>query len=124
MAQHGKLLVSGATGTVGGQVVKRLAEAGADVRAYSSCGPFMTSAGADDVLGVIKRHARRVVCLSAYGVRPETERQISSIHRFHAELERAVQRSGLDWVFLHPVSFASNNLSWAPYPHSARHSTG
>lgn len=35
MAQHGKLLVSGATGTVGGQVVKQLAEAGADLRALA-----------------------------------------------------------------------------------------
>lgn len=150
MAQHGKILVSGATGTVGGQVVKQLAEVGADVRALVRnpdaaaladgvevargdlsdpasleqplrdvgavflVWPFMTSAGADDVLGAIKRHARRVVYLSADGVRPAMERQISPIHQFHAELERAVQRSGLGWVFLHPASFASNNLSWAP----------
>lgn len=33
MAQHGKILVSGATGTVGGQVVKKLAEAGAGMGA-------------------------------------------------------------------------------------------
>jgi uncharacterized protein YbjT (DUF2867 family) len=80
--------------------------------------PFLTSAGADDVLDVIKQHARRVVYLSADGLRPEWEpqweRQVSPIHQFHAELERAVQRSGLEWVFLHPASFTSNNLSWAP----------
>lgn len=85
-----------------------------DVGAVFLVWPFMASTGADDVLGVIKRHARRVVYLSAYGVRPETERQINPIHQFHAELERAVQCSGLDWVFLHPASLASHNLSWAP----------
>ncbi len=150
MAEHGKILVSGATGTVGGQVVTQLAKLGADVRALARnpdaavlpdgvevvrgdlsdpaslerplrdvgavflVWPFMTSAGADDVLNVIKRHAHRVVYLSADGVRPEGERQASPIHQFHAELERAVQRSGLDWVFLRPASFANNNLSWAP----------
>lgn len=57
---------------------------------------------------------RRVVYLSADGVRPEWERQVNPILQFHAELERAVQRSGLEWVFLHPASFVSNNLSWAP----------
>lgn len=85
-----------------------------DVGAVVLVWPFMTSAGADDVLDVIKRHARRVVYLSADGVRPEMERQVGPIHQFHAELERAMQRSGLDWVFLRPASFASNTLSWAP----------
>ncbi len=150
MPQPGKILVTGATGTVGGQVAQQLAGAGADVRAMTRntaavdfpdgvevvrgdlsdpatlhqplrdvdvvflMWPFLTSAGADDVLDVIKQHARRVVYLSADGVRPEWERQLNPILQFHAELERAVQRSGLEWVFLHPASFASNSLSWAP----------
>lgn len=35
MAEHGKILGTGATGIVGGQVVKQLADAGADVRALA-----------------------------------------------------------------------------------------
>ncbi|HZA15282.1 MAG TPA: NAD(P)H-binding protein [Pseudonocardiaceae bacterium] len=102
MAQQYKILVSGATGTVGTQVVQQLAEAGADVRALVRnpdaatlpdgvetvrgdlsdppspeqplrdvgavflVWPFMASAGADDVLDVMKRHARRVVYLSRH----------------------------------------------------------
>lgn len=148
MAQHHKILVTGATGTVGGQVVRQLAEVGANVRALVRdpaaarlpasvevvrgdlsdpasleeplrdvdavflVWPFMTSAGADDVLDVIKRHARRVVYLSADGVRSGTE-QAGSILQFHAELESAVQQTGLEWVLLHPASFTSNTLGWA-----------
>lgn len=93
MRQPGKILVTGATGTVGGQVAKQLAGAGADVRAMTrnpgAAGfpdgvdvvrgdlsdpaslhqplrdvdvvflmwPFISSAGVDDVLAVIRQHA-------------------------------------------------------------------
>ncbi|MGI9002567.1 MAG: SDR family oxidoreductase [Pseudonocardia sp.] len=149
MAQHGKILVTGATGKVGHQVVVQLAAAGADVRALARhpdamtvppgvevargdlsdpaslqeplrdidavflMWPFLDADGAVEVLDVIKQHARRVVYLSAAGVDIDLDEQISPIHQFHAAMERAVQRSGLEWVFLRPYSFASNNLDWA-----------
>jgi uncharacterized protein YbjT (DUF2867 family) len=32
---------------------------------------------------------------------------------FHADMERLVERSDLDWTFLRPTGFASNTLMWA-----------
>lgn len=139
MTTRWKILVTGATGKVGGQLV----QVGADVRAVVRnpgavafptgvevmrgdltdpasmqatlrevdavflLWPFLTA----DLLAVIERHAQRVVYLSASGV--DVEYQASPIYQFHAELERAVRRTGLDWVFLRPASFASNNPAWA-----------
>lgn len=144
-----KILVTGATGKVGHQVVLQLAAAGADVRALARdpqaatfppsvevvpgdlsepeslkqplhdvdavflMWPFLDAAGADEVLEVIKQRAKRVVYLSADGVDLDLEKQLTPIHQFHAALERAVARTGLQWVFLRPSSFASNNLGWA-----------
>ncbi len=143
------ILVTGATGRVGGQVLAQLRDAGVAVRALARdpqsarlpagvdvvggdlsdpaslapalrevgavflMWPFLTADGADEVLEVIKGHARRVVYLSAAGVDVDRAEQISPIHQFHAGLERAVERSGLEWVFLRPSSFASNNFTWA-----------
>lgn len=81
--------------------------------------PFLTADAAAGLLAVIERHAQRVVYLSASGVDVDAEHQPTPIHQFHAELERAVQRTGLDWVFLRPASFASNNLGWAGLSRSA-----
>ncbi|MCW2750483.1 MAG: NmrA family protein [Aeromicrobium sp.] len=85
-----------------------------DVDAVFLMWPFMSSAGAHEVLDVIKRHARRVVYLSADGVRPDVEEQQGPILQFHGDLERAVEATGLEWVLLHPASFATNTLGWAP----------
>jgi uncharacterized protein YbjT (DUF2867 family) len=84
-----------------------------DVDAVFLMWPFMSSTGAHAVLDVIKRNVRRVVYLSADGVRPEQKQQNGPILQFHAELEREVESSGLEWVLLHPASFASNTLNWA-----------
>lgn len=75
--------------------------------------PFLTADGAADVLDVIRAHARRVVYLSAAGVDPDRDDQGNPILAFHADLERTIERSGLEWVFLRPCSFANNNLAWA-----------
>jgi len=148
MAQQGKILVTGATGNIGTQLVTQLALAGADVRALVRSPstvtfpsgvevvrgdlsdpasleaplravdavflvwPFLNADGAAELLDVIKRHARRVVYLSAGGVDVNLDEQIGPIHQIHAALERTVERTGLEWVFLRPFSFASNNLEW------------
>jgi uncharacterized protein YbjT (DUF2867 family) len=150
MAEEPKILVTGATGTVGRQVAIQLADAGVSIRALARdpdtarlpadveavrgdlsdpasleepmrdvdavflMWPFMSSAGAHEVLEVIQRHARRVVYLSADGVRPQADDQNGPILQFHADLEREVEATGLEWVLLHPASFATNTLSWAP----------
>jgi uncharacterized protein YbjT (DUF2867 family) len=38
----------------------------------------------------------------------------NAVARYHILAERAVRESGLDWTFLHPHSFMSNTLRWAP----------
>jgi uncharacterized protein YbjT (DUF2867 family) len=84
-----------------------------DVRAVFLLWPFMNADAAAAVLDVIERRARRVVLLSVAGVDVDLERQATPIHEFHAALERTVERTGLEWTFLRPYSFASNNLAWA-----------
>jgi uncharacterized protein YbjT (DUF2867 family) len=132
-------LVTGATGHVGRHVVSELVAAGAGVRALSRhpdraglpagvevvpgdlavpdslegaldgvgavflLWPFFDAGSAPAVLDVIAKHARRVVYLSAM-----------SATTFHADVERAVERSGLEWTFLRPGGFATNTLGWAP----------
>lgn len=75
--------------------------------------PFLNADGALEVLGAIEQQARRVVYLSAAGVDHDLDRQIGPIHQFHADLERRIELSGIEWVFLRPFSFANNNLSWS-----------
>ncbi|MEV4186580.1 NAD(P)H-binding protein [Streptosporangium canum] len=144
------ILVTGATGNVGRQVVSQLRDAGAAVRALvrdpSSAGlpeevdvvrgdlsapdtleaaldgvesvflvwPFFTADGAPAVLDAVGRHARRIVYLSSAGVREDVERQGDPINQFHADVERLIERSGLEWTFLRAGGFATNALAWAP----------
>ncbi len=144
-----EILVTGATGNVGRQVVVQLLAAGADVRAFArhagSAGlpdevgivegdlsrpdtleaalpgidtvflvwPFLTGEGATAVLDVIAKYARRVVYLSSSGVDENTERQTDPINQLHADMERLIERSGLEWTVLRSDTIASNARGWA-----------
>jgi uncharacterized protein YbjT (DUF2867 family) len=138
------ILVTGATGTVGGEVVAQLHAAGVPVRAVTRSPaearlpdavevagadlsqphtlepalrgvdgvflvwPFTSVEDAPAALDAIAHHTRRLVYLSsAGGQRPEPEGM------FHADMERLVEKSDLDWTFLRPSGFASNTLIWA-----------
>ncbi|HYV60857.1 MAG TPA: NAD(P)H-binding protein [Acidimicrobiia bacterium] len=138
------ILVTGATGNVGREVVAQLHDAGVAVRAMTrspaaarvpdgvgvvgadlsapdSLGkaledvevvflvwPFTTVDDAPPVLDAVASHTRRLVYLSAAGgQRPEPEGQ------FHADMERLIETSALDWTFLRPTGFASNTRLWA-----------
>jgi uncharacterized protein YbjT (DUF2867 family) len=72
--------------------------------------PFFSVEAAPAVLAAIARHARRIVYLSAFGVRDDLELQPGL---FHADLERFIKKSGMDWTFLRPTGFATNTLGWA-----------
>ncbi len=149
MTEQSKILVTGATGNVGGQVVSQLLDTGASVRALvrdpDSGGlpdgvevvrgdlsapdtldvplegvetvflvwTFLTAEAAPAVLDAVKRHARRIVYLSSMGVRDDLERQADPINQFHADMERLIEQSGLEWAFLRPSGFATNTLGWA-----------
>ncbi|MFF9342403.1 MULTISPECIES: NAD(P)H-binding protein [unclassified Streptomyces] len=142
-----RILVTGATGRVGGAVVARLHAAGVPVKALvrgeadlpegvravrgdlgdpASLGPalegvdavflvwpFLSADGAAEVVDAIGKHARRVVYLSSAGVGNEEGEPGEVITRFHAELERLIEASGLEWTALRPTGFASNTLGWA-----------
>ncbi len=75
--------------------------------------PFLTAEHAPPVVAAIARHAARVVYLSSAGVRDGVERQADPINQFHAEVERLIEDSGLEWTFVRAGSFAANALGRA-----------
>lgn len=145
----GEILVTGATGNVGRQVVVQLLATGTAVRALARnpelaelpegvkveggdlsqpdtlegalagsntvflIWPFLTTEGAPAVLKVIGQHARRIVYLSSSGVNEDTERQTDPISQLHADMERLIERSGMQWTFLRSNTIASNARGWA-----------
>ncbi|MGW4802353.1 NAD-dependent epimerase/dehydratase family protein, partial [Nonomuraea sp. NPDC004297] len=115
-----RILVSGATGTVGRPLVTALQDAGADVRTVTReltdpvaleaaldgveavflLWPFASADGAREVVELIG--ARRVVYLSSAAVRPH-----------EAEIERLIAATAREWTVLRPHAFAANTLRWA-----------
>ncbi|MFI6922235.1 zinc-binding dehydrogenase [Nonomuraea spiralis] len=115
-----RILVSGATGTIGRPLVKQLERAGADVRAVTRqltdpvalkaaldgveavflLWPFASAEGAREVVELIG--ARRVVYLSSAAARP-----------YEVEIERLVAATAREWTVLRPHAFAANTLRWA-----------
>ena len=141
------ILVTGATGTVGRQVVSQLLETGADVRAMtrdpeSAALPEVEVVRGDltvpESLGLcldgvdrvflvwtvpgstapaaidqIAKHARRIVLLtSPHQTAHPLFQQPNPLAALHAELERLIGISGLEWTFLRPGMFAANARSW------------
>ncbi|WP_433226510.1 alcohol dehydrogenase catalytic domain-containing protein [Microtetraspora malaysiensis] len=115
-----KVLVSGATGTIGRPLVNQLENAGADVRTVTRTltdpvalkaaldgvdavfllWPFASAEGAREVLELIG--ARRVVYLSSAAARPH-----------EVEIERLIAGTAREWTVLRPHAFAANTLRWA-----------
>jgi uncharacterized protein YbjT (DUF2867 family) len=138
------ILVSGATGNVGGQVVRGLAAAGRPVRALtrdpararfpdgvevvagdlSRPGSLGAALAGVEALFLIKSGNEAEVAAAAKraGVRrivllsalAAQTRLDSAIGRDHLVAEHTVQSAGLDWTLLRPGQFASNTLRWAP----------
>ncbi|WP_329080339.1 NAD(P)H-binding protein [Streptosporangium sp. NBC_01469] len=131
-----RILVTGATGTVGRQVTAQLVEAGAEVRALAR-EPAGLPAGVEGVRGDLSvpgspdaafGGVEAVFLLwpfaSADGLEGVLEavagqaRRVvylsSAVVRDHERrAERLVERSGLDWTILRPHAFAANTLRWA-----------
>ncbi|WP_329002492.1 NAD(P)H-binding protein [Kribbella sp. NBC_00709] len=135
------ILVTGATGTIGSELVRQLVARGIPVRGMTRRElPGFVQADFDDPGSLRKAidGVDAVFLLSAPGPRvPEHDRamvaaavdggvgrivKLSAIGstdegmpgNWHADGERAVRESGLAWTILRPAGFASNVLRWLP----------
>ncbi|MBO0720470.1 MAG: NAD(P)H-binding protein [Blastocatellia bacterium] len=145
------ILVTGATGNVGRQVVTQLMDTdGVRVRALtrhpeSAFLPreadivrgdmlepealagqldgvdavFLVwrSLGADPApfINTVAKSARRMVFLSTSAISDGVEKQSNPIGQLHADIERLIEQSGMEWTFLRPGGFAANaRLWWGP----------
>jgi uncharacterized protein YbjT (DUF2867 family) len=128
------ILVTGATGNVGSEVVRILTAAGEDVRPFSRGAggdlndPKSVAAQLDGVSAVFllpgfenfaetlaeirAAGAERVVLLSSSSV-PGGDLN-NAVSRYMIESEVTVRESGLPWTFLRPTAFMSNALRWIP----------
>ncbi|GAA1028157.1 MULTISPECIES: NAD(P)H-binding protein [Amycolatopsis] len=141
-----KILVIGATGNVGRQVVVQLTERGVPVRALARrpeqaelpggvevvsgdlsdvdslrtalrgvdsvflMWPLISGKPAQEIADTIAESARRLVLLSSAAARTDSDDAISRVHR---AVEKAIERTSLEWTFLQPHGFATNTLGWA-----------
>ncbi|NYI05358.1 uncharacterized protein YbjT (DUF2867 family) [Allostreptomyces psammosilenae] len=113
-------LGDGAAGSAGVRIVQGdLADADALARAVDGVAavflmwPFPTAEAAPAVVEVIREHVGRVVLLSSAAVDDRLAEQDNPIGRVHAEVERPIVDSPLEWTFLRPYAFATNTLQWA-----------
>ncbi|AQW52786.1 NAD(P)H-binding protein [Streptomyces violaceusniger] len=135
-------VVTGATGNVGGYVVKELADAGAEVLALTrdpeaarlpegvraarteempldgATALFLNPAvvwqvGTEKLLERAKQSGvRRIVMLSSSSVLQDLDPHTNPIGVRHRALEDEVERTGLEWTFVRPGAFAANALQW------------
>lgn len=136
------ILVIGATGSVGRQVVSQLLDAGADVRALTRDpeaaglpagvevvrGDLADPGGLDAILEGVDAVFLVWPFFSAEGATAVVDAiarhagrivylsaKVAADDResFWAVVERRIEESGLEWTFLRPTGFAKNTLGWA-----------
>lgn len=113
------VLVMGATGNVGSQVVAALRERGTPLRAVSRRerqwpdgvdAVFMMSGYADEAGLLEALNNAHVALLSASSA--DLGRGGNAMAAMHLGTERAVSASGSSWTFLRPCSLQSDLLQW------------
>ncbi|MFI6528357.1 SDR family oxidoreductase [Streptomyces uncialis] len=138
-----RILVTGATGTVGRHVVRELIDAGADVRALTRdprraglparaeavTGDLTRPGDLRDALKGVERlylfpepdTAREVMALAGEaGVRRVVVLSSGAVTAgydtsYHLPVERAAEESGLEWTHVRPGEFAMNHVAlWGP----------
>ncbi|MFC7620633.1 NAD(P)H-binding protein [Microlunatus sp. GCM10028923] len=138
-----RILVTGATGNVGGALARTLAERGVPTRAVVRDPAKPLPAGVEPVAGDLTdatslRDALAGVAglflMPGYADEIATEAARAGVRRivllsggsvlssdpgnavtdYMVRSEAAVRASGLDWTFLRPVSFMTNTFEWVP----------
>jgi uncharacterized protein YbjT (DUF2867 family) len=142
--QDNMILVTGATGNIGGATLEALVAGGRQVRALSRSerswpeGVEGVTGDLDDADSLVRaaEGVEAAFLLSGY---TGTERLLAALEaagatravllssssapsgdmtnavaKYHIEAERTVQGSGLEWTVLQPNSFMANALQWAP----------
>lgn len=132
------ILITGASGTIGGEVVRLLSETGVAVRAMTRDparvsadvavvrGDFRdppSLAGVDTVFLIVlpgqdlalldaarAAGVGKVVLMSAIGTGERVRGSV--VGPWFSSAEQAVRASGMDWTILRPTNFASNSLRW------------
>jgi uncharacterized protein YbjT (DUF2867 family) len=131
-----RILVTGATGTVGREVVAQLREAAADLRALSR-EPAAVPSGIDTVRGdlVVLDTLRAavedveavfliwpfastdglaaVLALIAEHARRVVYVSSAAVRDHERQAEHLIDQSGLEWTMLRPHAFAANTLRWS-----------
>ncbi|WP_308209043.1 zinc-binding dehydrogenase [Actinoallomurus purpureus] len=138
MARLRKVLVTGATGTVGRQVVAALADAGAEVRALardpeaarlpagvqvmggdlSEPDTLHASLAGVGVVFLVWPFATAEGVTAVLDVVAEHARRVvylssAAVREHEQQVEQLIEGSGLEWTFLRPHVFAANTLRWA-----------
>jgi uncharacterized protein YbjT (DUF2867 family) len=137
------ILVTGATGNVGAELIRALVDRGERVRALVRRADAQLPAGVEPVVGDLDRPetvpvegVRAAHLLAGYrdlpgllarlrraGAERVTLQSSSSVPsgdttnavaRYHILSEQAVRESGVPWTFIQPNSFMSNALRWIP----------
>lgn len=72
--------------------------------------PLISGDPAGAIADTIASSARRLVLLSSAAARRDSDDAISRVHR---AVEKAIERTSLEWTFLQPHGFAANTLGWA-----------
>ncbi|MFI6304467.1 NAD(P)H-binding protein [Amycolatopsis thailandensis] len=135
------ILVAGATGNVGSQVVAQLRARDVPVRPLSRNPPpdgvrgdlakpetiavaldgvdtvFLMLSGSAEALvptvSLLGERVKRVVFLSSGAVDDSLTEQVNPIDAWHRVVEEAIEAAGVEWTFLRPHAFATNTLGWA-----------
>ncbi|MEV0390124.1 NAD(P)H-binding protein [Nonomuraea sp. NPDC050643] len=77
--------------------------------------PFHSAEPARPLIDALARATRRVVFMTGGGALPGVapQDQPNPVARWHATVERLIERSGLEWTVLSPSTFMANTLWWS-----------